>query len=112
MQSSSSYTVSGSKTTEDLIPYTTDTMTSAKEKTNSLPKLINLEHRPPSQCSSPTSSGQSGHNYLEMTEKYFNRRSWIVDTRSHLCLIRNSFRKVLKAKRQILHRVGKNAGEV
>ena len=32
-------------------------------------------------------------------------------TRSHLCLIRNSFRKVLKAERQILHRVGKNAGE-
>ena len=54
--SSSSYTVSGGKSTEaDLIPYTTDTMA---EKTDSLPKLITLEHRPPSQCSSPTSSGE------------------------------------------------------
>ena len=55
--SSSSYTVSGGKTTAeaDLIPYTTDTI---MEKTDSLPKLITLEHRPPSQCSSPTSSGE------------------------------------------------------
>ena len=111
--SSSSYTVSGGKSTEeDLIPYTTDTMMTSKEKTDSLPKLINLEPRPPSQCSSPTSSGQALVTQILVTEKYFDCPGDTFDARSHLCLIRSSFRKVLKAKRQILHRVGKNAGEV
>ena len=67
--SSSSYTVTGGKSTEEeLIPYTTDTvMPSSKEKTDSLPKLINLEPRPASGCSSPSSSG--GHKYAE---RYLN----------------------------------------
>ena len=67
--SSSSYTVtSGKSTEEELIPYTTDTvMPSSKEKTDSLPKLINLEPRPASGCSSPSSSG--GHKYAE---RYLN----------------------------------------
>ena len=70
--SSSSYTVTGGKSTEEeLIPYTTDTMmTSSKEKTDSLPKLINLEPRPASGCSSPTSSG--GHKYAERWSRYLN----------------------------------------
>ena len=136
-----------------------------REKTDSLPKLITLEHRPPSQCSSPTSSGQwlVQTDHTNSVRHLCNKFSWALNlhaisqahassdrrslkyivsfvgvvtrraksaqkssdqwsqvfwwpgptfhTRSHLCLIRNSFRKVLKAERQILHRVGKNAGE-
>ena len=40
-----------------MIPYSTDTSMSPSQKLSSLPKLINLEQRPPSQCSSPTDSG-------------------------------------------------------
>ena len=41
----------------EVIPYSTDTSMSPSQKLSSLPKLINLEQRPPSQCSSPTDSG-------------------------------------------------------
>ena len=43
----------------EVIPYSTDTSMSPSHKMSSLPKLINLEQRPPSQCSSPTNSGMN-----------------------------------------------------
>ena len=46
-----------------MIPYSTDTSMSPSQKLSSLPKLINLEQRPPSQCSSPTDSGINSDSF-------------------------------------------------
>ena len=58
---SSSYTISSSlKTGQELIPYSTDSESghnNDKKMSSSLPKLINLEQRPDSQCSSSQSLG-------------------------------------------------------
>ena len=52
------------KTESEVIPYSTDTSMSPSQKLSSLPKLINLEQRPPSQCSSPTNSGINSVRFL------------------------------------------------